>query len=514
MVNTLVYIIIYYNIDTVLKHLYIPYVVPNIIINDTTLSSHTELYFLLKMTSFFMIASSSFIIGKYILIQKIVDKNCLGMLFVYLKYILEIIFIPNMKMIEYETSRCLMWCFSTNIMLKTYIEINGINDNFMYYFLQFISIFPHILIIPYKNTCVYYISITILFIPTFLFLKKLYKHKQLSFTKLYILVWITFLLIHILELTHLVEPCITHALFNIADTVCKYIFNNIIANYNEETLFHKENIDLQSINFLSKIIECINQFEIDNTKLTPFCNELLNYNKQNFIKMIPKPNNKQKIELLTKLLPFGLDKEYILNKAGIDNDITSNKKFDFVCVLFMDIVNYTELAKQYDSDTIFNLLNKIYRRFDNIIKKYSYLQKIETIGDAYMVVGDIFRDDDLNYKIVIKEIILLAIEFLKNIKLIETPNNTPLHIRIGIHIGSVNIGILGNEIPRLCIVGNTVNKASRLQSTADENSIQISRQIYEYANEIIFDVEIEYIEKKNVFLKNIGSVTTYTIGGT
>ena len=71
----------------------------------------------------------------------------------------------------------------------------------------------------------------------------------------------------------------------------------------------------------------------------------------------------------------------------------------------MDIINYTELAKKYNGDIIFKLLNTIYNHFDTIIKKYKYLQKIETIGDAYMVVGDIFRNE-LNHKHVIKEIIL------------------------------------------------------------------------------------------------------------
>jgi len=79
------------------------------------------------------------------------------------------------------------------------------------------------------------------------------------------------------------------------------------------------------------------------------------------------------------------------------------------------------------------------------------------------------------------------------------------------NIGTVNIGILGNEIPRLCVVGNTVNTAARLQSTAESDSIQLSRHVHEQTCDIDFDMEMKYIEKQNVFLKNIGSVTTYSI---
>jgi len=210
---------------------------------------------------------------------------------------------------------------------------------------------------------------------------------------------------------------------------------------------------------------------------------------------------------LKKIIPFDLDKDYI----GIGAGTGANKEYTFIAVMFMDIVNYTELANRYKSgDTIFKLLDDVYHHFDNIIKKYSHLQKIETIGDAYMVVGDIYRDE-LNYKVVVKEIILLALEFLKEIKTVKTPDNIPLCICLGINIGNVNVGILGNEIPRLCVVGNTVNVASRLQSTAEEDSIQMSRHLYEQAEEIDFGMNIEYIIKENVFLKNIGAVTTYNI---
>ena len=156
------------------------------------------------------------------------------------------------------------------------------------------------------------------------------------------------------------------------------------------------------------------------------------------------------------------------------------------------------------------MLNSIYIKFDSIIKKYPHLQKIETIGDAYMVVGDIFRYD-MNHKIVIKELILFAFDIIKEIKTIKTPDDKVLSIRIGINMGAISVGILGNEIPRLCVVGNAVNVASRLQSTAEINTIQLSKHIYEQLEEIEFDIKFEITKKDNVFLKNIGSVTTYNI---
>ena len=181
-----------------------------------------------------------------------------------------------------------------------------------------------------------------------------------------------------------------------------------------------------------------------------------------------------------------------------------------ICVLFTDIVNYTELAQKYDDAIIFQLLNNVYISFDKIIKKYPHLQKIETIGDAYMVVGDIFRNT-INHNLVINEIMSFAIDIVKEVKTIKTPDNIPLCIRVGINIGSVSIGILGNEIPRLCVVGNAVNMAARLQSTAEIDTIQISSDVYELLETVEIDKKYEFIIKEGVFLKNMGSVTTYNI---
>ena len=89
------------------------------------------------------------------------------------------------------------------------------------------------------------------------------------------------------------------------------------------------------------------------------------------------------------------------------------KEYNSICVLFTDIVSYTELAKKYDSTVIYKLLNEVYIRFDEIVMKYSNLQKIETIGDAYMVVGDIYNNDTHKN---IYNIVLLALDFMKEIK--------------------------------------------------------------------------------------------------
>jgi len=237
------------------------------------------------------------------------------------------------------------------------------------------------------------------------------------------------MIINVLEVVGILNKTNANISFNLADTLCKFICNVVIAQYNEQELYHKENMDLQSVNFISYLMKCIKDYELNNQNMTPFCKDFVIYVNKKLMNRIPKTTDRLKIELLSKILPFDLDSDYI----SASNKTATNKQFDFICVLFMDIVNYTELAKKYNSETIFKLLNDIYNHFDTIIKKYQHLQKIETIGDAYMVVGDIYRNEP-NHKIVIKEIISLGLEFIHEIKSISTPDNVPLCIRIGINM--------------------------------------------------------------------------------
>jgi guanylate cyclase soluble subunit beta len=229
--------------------------------------------------------------------------------------------------------------------------------------------------------------------------------------------------------------------------------------------------------------------------ITPKCKSLITHINTDIHHYIPLDKTPLKLELLKKILPMELEDKYL----------TQTKEYisyDNICVLFIDIVSYTELAKMYEDSVIYKLLNDVYTRFDSITNCYPKLQKIETIGDAYMVVSDIYTNSTD-----VKSMFLLAVELLKEIKKIPSPNQKELQLRIGIHIGKVAVGILGIEIPRLCIIGNTVNMANRIQTSADADCIQVSKEVYK----ILQTEELGggFIMRENVFLKNIGSVTTY-----
>jgi class 3 adenylate cyclase len=284
----------------------------------------------------------------------------------------------------------------------------------------------------------------------------------------------------------------------LSDMIAKLTTILIVNDYEEQTYFIKSNIDLQSINLITSIKKLIKQFE-ESSNLTSKCKMVMNIIDNRLTSFIPIDKTDVKLELLKKILPLELEDMYLAQTKEY-------KPYNFICVLFTDIVSYTEMAKKYEADVIYKLLNDIYTRFDDIINKYGNLQKIETIGDAYMVVSDIYTNDQTNN---VKNMILFAFDILREIKNIPTPDGTPLQLRIGINLGKVVVGILGVEIPRLCVIGNTVNVANRLQTSTDPDTIQISTHVYEIIKEKM--PEVYFDEKKNVFLKNLGSMTTYVI---
>jgi class 3 adenylate cyclase len=274
----------------------------------------------------------------------------------------------------------------------------------------------------------------------------------------------------------------------------------IVNDYEEEMYYIRDKVDLQAISLFSVVNKTIKEFG-NSTNITPKCKMVIQQLKEKIINFTPSDKTILKLELLKKILPLELEDKYLTQS-------NEHKPYNFICVLFTDIVSYTEIANKYDADVIYKLLNEVYTRFDDIVCRYKNLQKIETIGDAYMVVGDIYTNDTDNN---VKNIILMAIDFLNEIKNIPTPTGVPLQLRIGINIGKVVVGILGVENPRLCVIGNTVNVASRLQSTADPDMIQISRHVYEIAENTDFGMDIQFELKENVFMKNIGTKNTFIV---
>jgi class 3 adenylate cyclase len=145
-----------------------------------------------------------------------------------------------------------------------------------------------------------------------------------------------------------------------------------------------------------------------------------------------------------------------------------------VTVLVADLVGFTTLAAHIGPDQVVYLLNEIFSGFDVLTEKHG-LEKIKTIGDAYMAAGGLPlpRPDHA------EAIAELALDLMADIDKFNRAYNTSIHLRIGISTGSVVAGVIGRRRFAYDLWGDTVNLACRLESLGQAGSIQVSDLTYE-----------------------------------
>uniref|UniRef100_A0A8C6KAR9 Guanylate cyclase n=1 Tax=Nothobranchius furzeri TaxID=105023 RepID=A0A8C6KAR9_NOTFU len=193
---------------------------------------------------------------------------------------------------------------------------------------------------------------------------------------------------------------------------------------------------------------------------------------------------KRKAEnLLYQILPHSVAEQL---KRG---ETVQAEAFDSVTIYFSDIVGFTSLSAESTPLQVVTLLNDLYTCFDAIIDNFD-VYKVETIGDAYMVVSGLpVRNGKLHAR-EIAGMSLALLEQVKTFKIRHRPNDQ-LRLRIGIHTGPVCAGVVGLKMPRYCLFGDTVNTASRMESNGEALKIHVSSATKEVLDEFgYFDLQL------------------------
>lgn len=146
-------------------------------------------------------------------------------------------------------------------------------------------------------------------------------------------------------------------------------------------------------------------------------------------------------------------------------------RLEGVTILFADIVGFTSYAMQRSPEEIVTLLDNIFSKMDEIAKQYG-LEKIKTIGDAYMVCGGLAG----NPKGGALATAHFAVDVMTYLKDLSDQSGLPLDLRIGLNTGPVVAGVIGQSKFSYDIWGDAVNVAARLQQNADPGSILISKE--------------------------------------
>ncbi|PKO94671.1 MAG: adenylate/guanylate cyclase domain-containing protein [Betaproteobacteria bacterium HGW-Betaproteobacteria-10] len=175
--------------------------------------------------------------------------------------------------------------------------------------------------------------------------------------------------------------------------------------------------------------------------------------------------------------------------------------FADVTVMFVDIVNFTRVAEGLTPQQVFAMLNRIFSSFDELAEQFG-VEKIKTIGDAYMVAGGL-NNEESNYS---KSIAELAIAMRDLLHQDFTINDMRLDVRIGIGTGPIVAGVLGKKKFIYDLWGDTVNLASRITSEGTPGMIQVDETTYHrLAEHFIFN------EPQTLYLKGKGNTTVYRL---
>ena len=177
--------------------------------------------------------------------------------------------------------------------------------------------------------------------------------------------------------------------------------------------------------------------------------------------------------------------------------------FADVTVMFADIVNFTHIAEGMAPTQVFAMLNRIFSSFDELAEKFG-LEKIKTIGDAYMVAGGL-NDGDTDYSAAIADMALAMRDILRND---FTVNESHLEVRIGIGTGPVVAGVVGKKKFIYDRWGDTVNIARRITSEGVPGMIQVDATTHRRLKE-----HFDFHEPQTIYLKGKGETEVHRIIG-
>ncbi|XP_052542365.1 guanylate cyclase soluble subunit beta-2-like isoform X4 [Tympanuchus pallidicinctus] len=202
----------------------------------------------------------------------------------------------------------------------------------------------------------------------------------------------------------------------------------------------------------------------------------------------------------TEALLYAMLPQHVANQLKEGKRVEAGE-FKECTILFSDVVTFTNICAQCEPIQIVLMLNSMYLQFDRLTTVHD-VYKVETIGDAYMVVGGV----PVPVSTHAERVANFALGIIIAAKGVQNPvSGNPIQIRVGIHTGPVLAGVVGEKMPRYCLFGDTVNIASRMESHGVPSKIHLSSSAYhclKYKN-------FEMTERGEIEVKGKGKMHTY-----
>ena len=209
--------------------------------------------------------------------------------------------------------------------------------------------------------------------------------------------------------------------------------------------------------------------------------------------------NRENERLLLNILPLSIADRLRHGEVVIAD------RFDEMTVLFADCVGFTQMSSHLSPTELVALLNDVFSLFDRLVDRFQ-LEKIKTIGDAYMVVGGLTPGRERGDHAA--RMADLALSMLAEVEAYRLRTGSPLQIRVGAHLGPTVAGVIGLKKFIYDVWGDAVNTASRMESQGEAGRIQVSSSMYErLSDEFVFE------SRGMVEIKGKGPMTTYFLAG-
>jgi class 3 adenylate cyclase len=160
------------------------------------------------------------------------------------------------------------------------------------------------------------------------------------------------------------------------------------------------------------------------------------------------------------------------------------RSHDSVTILFLDVVGFTSMSEQAEPEEVMAFLNELFSLFDELADQYG-VYKVETAGDCYIVAGGLMQHEEHGFVSVgdaatcaaqgAERVMAFAKALIRCSRAVSTPHDQqPCRVRVGIHTGPVVSGLIGRKLSKFSIFGDTMDTASRMESTSKPGCIQVS----------------------------------------
>jgi len=185
-------------------------------------------------------------------------------------------------------------------------------------------------------------------------------------------------------------------------------------------------------------------------------------------------------------------------------------RFEDMAVLFADVVGFTELSSRLTPNEVVTLLNEVFTACDRLADRFR-LEKIKTVGDAYMVVGGlhtVYGFAPSAHETHAEDVAEMGLAIIDEVDRLGRERNLPLRIRVGMHVGPAVAGVIGLKKFIYDVWGDTVNTASRMESTGVPGRFQVTAETYDRLGK-----RFEFEPRGPVEVKGKGVIDTWFLVG-